>query len=97
MPVFTLLLMKRVLIADDLEEPRALYVTSLALAGFVVEGAADGGQGIDVVSDHRPDGIYRLTLPDPDPIAVLISVLAGQQDASTAVMAEVRRFVTLAR
>ena len=41
--------------------------------------------------------IYRLTLPDPDPIAVLISVLAGQQDASTAVMAEVRRFVTLAR
>ena len=28
---------------------------------------------------------------------VLISVLAGQQDASTAVMAEVRRFVTLAR
>src|SRR5438876_11473000 len=36
MPVFTLLLMKRVLIADDLEEPRALYVTSLALAGLQV-------------------------------------------------------------
>jgi len=36
-------------------------------------------------------------LPDSDPIAVLISVLAGQQDALPAVMAEGPRLVTLAR
>ena len=35
--------------------------------------------------------------PDPDPIAVLIPVLAGQQDASPAVMAEGPRFVTQRR
>jgi len=38
-----------------------------------------------------------LRCPIPDPIAVLISVLAGQQDASPAGMAEVPRFVILAR
>ena len=46
------------------------------------------------VRDRR---IYRLTLPDPAPIAVLIIVLALQQNGSPAVTAEVPRFVTLAR
>ena len=83
MPVFTLLLMKRVLIADDLEEPRALYVTSLALAGFVVEGAADGGQGIDVVSDHRPDGIVLdLAMPVLDGLQVCRRLKANDRTAA---------------
>src|SRR5213594_3567211 len=43
--------MKCVLIADDLREKRALCVTSLALAGFVVAEAADDSQVIDVVVD----------------------------------------------
>src|SRR5438034_9056139 len=46
-------IMKRVLIADDLADQRALYVTALVLAGFVVDEAADGGQVIDVVTNHR--------------------------------------------
>ena len=37
--------MKRVLIADDLGDQRAVYVTSLVLAGFVVDEASDGGMG----------------------------------------------------
>jgi len=46
---------------------------------------------------EAPKKSIALRCPIPDPIAVLISVLAGQQDASPAVMAEVPRFEILAR
>ena len=57
--------MKRVLIADDLGDQRAVYVTSLVLAGFVVDEASDGGQVIEVVTDHRPDVIVGLITTQP--------------------------------
>ena len=46
---------------------------------------------------EAPKKSIALRCPILDPIAVLISVLAGQQDASPAVMAEVPRFEILAR
>src|SRR5207247_11410902 len=64
-------IMKRVLIADDLADQRAWYVTALVLAGFVVDEAADGGQVIDVVTDHRPDVIVLdLAMPVLDGLQV---------------------------
>jgi len=49
--------MTRVLIADDAGDQRALYVAPLALAGFVVDEAADGGEVIDIVARQQPDAI----------------------------------------
>ncbi len=58
-------------------------------------GTFQGRQaGADI---EAPKKSIALRCPIPDPIAVLISVLAGQQDASPAVMAEVPRFEILAR
>src|SRR5206468_6014144 len=75
--------MKRVLIADDLEDQRELYVTSLELAGFVVDEAADGGQVIDVVSDHRPDGIVLdLAMPVLDGLQVCRRLKANDRTAA---------------
>jgi len=75
--------MKRVLIADDLEDQRELYVTSLALAGFVVDEAADGGQVIDVVTDHRPDVIVLdLAMPVLDGLQVCRRLKANDRTAA---------------
>ena len=58
-------------------------------------GTFQGRQaGADIEATKKS---IALRCPIPDPIAVLISVLAGQQDASPAVMAEVPRFEILAR
>src|SRR5438034_953999 len=75
--------MKRVLIADDLEDQRELYVTSLALAGFVVDEAADGGQVIDVVTNHRPDVIVLdLGMPVLDGLQVCRRLKANDRTAA---------------
>src|SRR3989442_2745578 len=75
--------MMRVLIADDLGDQRALYVTSLALAGFAVEEAADGGQVIDVVTDHRPDVIVLdLAMPVLDGLEVCRRLKANDRTAA---------------
>ncbi len=79
--------MKRVLIADDLEDQRELYVTSLALAGFVVDEAADGGQVIDVVTDHRPDVIVLdLAMPVLDGLQVCRRLKANDRTAAIPVI-----------
>src|SRR5216117_225662 len=76
-------IMKRVLIADDLADQRALYVTALVLAGFVVDEAADGGQVIDVVTDHRPDVIVLdLAMPVLDGLQVCRRLKANDRTAA---------------
>src|SRR6266478_9676654 len=75
-------IMKRVLIADDLADQRALYVTALVLAGFVVDEAADGGQVIDVVTNHRPDVIVLdLAMPVLDGLEVCRRLKANDRTA----------------
>jgi CheY-like chemotaxis protein/anti-sigma factor RsiW len=75
--------MKRVVIADDLEDQRALYVASLALAGFAVDEAADGGQVFDVVTDHRPDVIVLdLAMPVLDGLEVCRRLKANHDTAA---------------
>ena len=75
--------MKRVLIADDLADQRAWYVTALVLAGFVVDEAADGGQVIDVVTDHRPDVIVLdLGMPVLDGLQVCRRLKANDRTAA---------------
>ena len=76
-------IMKRVLIADDLADQRALYVTALVLAGFVVDEAADGGQVIDVVTNHRPDVIVLdLAMPVLDGLQVCRRLKANDRTAA---------------
>ncbi len=75
--------MKRVLIADDLGDQRAVYVTSLVLAGFVVDEASDGGQVIEVVTDHRPDVIVLdLAMPVLDGLEVCRRLKANDRTAA---------------
>ena len=71
------------LIADDLADQRALYVTALVLAGFVVDEAADGGQVIDVVTNHRPDVIVLdLAMPVLDGLQVCRRLKANDRTAA---------------
>src|ERR1700730_6912240 len=44
-----------VLVVDDHEDTRELYMTCLSLGGFDVRGAADGAEGLAQVRKHRPD------------------------------------------
>ena len=44
-----------VLIVEDHEDTRELYMTCLSLEGFEVRGAADGAEGLAQVRKHRPD------------------------------------------
>ena len=75
--------MKRVLIADDLGDQRAVYVTSLVLAGFVVDEASDGGQVIEVVTDHRPDVIV-LDLATGIPAGHIVGRVRSRQSTARA-------------
>src|SRR6267142_1542710 len=75
--------MKRVLIADDLAEKRALYVLSVERAGFIVEEAKDGGQVIDAVAAHRPDVIVLdLAMPVLDGLEVCRRLKADDRTAA---------------
>ena len=44
-----------VLVVEDHEDTRELYMTCLSLEGFEVRGAADGAEGLAQVRKHRPD------------------------------------------
>ena len=44
-----------VLVVEDHEDTRELYMTCLSLEGFDVRGAADGAEGLAQVRKHRPD------------------------------------------
>ncbi len=88
----------RVLVIDDEPELRRAMRTGLAGASFVVEWAATGAQGMDLVARWHPDVvILDLALPDIDglevcrrlrewsPVPILVlSVRAGDQDKITA-------------
>jgi len=56
-----------VLIVDDFEDSRDMYGYVLSEAGFQVESAADGHEGLDKAVRSRPDIILMdLSLPDLD-------------------------------
>ncbi len=75
--------MTRVLIADDAGDQRALYVAPLALAGFVVDEAADGGEVIDIVARQRPDAIVLdLVMPVLDGLEVCRRLKADDRTAA---------------
>ena len=44
-----------VLVVEDHEDTRELYMTCLSLEGFEVRGAADGAEGLAEFRKHRPD------------------------------------------
>src|SRR5881396_4169606 len=75
--------MTRVLIADDAGDQRALYVAPLALPGFVVDEAADGGEVIDIVARQRPDAIVLdLVMPVLDGLEVCRRLKANDRTAA---------------
>src|SRR5881396_2049746 len=75
--------MTRVLIADDAGDQRALYVAPLALAGFVVDEAANGGEVIDIVARQQPDAIVLdLVMPVLDGLEVCRRLKADDRTAA---------------
>ena len=76
-------IMKRVVIADDLADQRALYVTPLVCAGFAVDEAADGGQVIDIVAAQRPDVVVLdLAMPVLDGLEVCRRLTGNDRTAA---------------
>ena len=46
-----------VLIVEDSPEGRDIYATALEAAGFAVDQAADGAEGIRLATESRPDAV----------------------------------------
>jgi two-component system, cell cycle response regulator DivK len=58
---------RRVLVVDDVEDNREIYVASFRHAGFDVEEAVDGSQALDIVKRWRPDAVIMdLAMPKLD-------------------------------
>jgi len=64
--------MKRVLVVDDDEAGRLLYLEELREAGYLVEVAADGAEALRMIREARPDLVtIDLKMPGMDGIELL--------------------------
>lgn len=58
---------KRILVVDDDPDLRDIIALVLRRAGYVVEGAADGAEALDLMRRHRPDAVLLdLAMPVMD-------------------------------
>ncbi|MBH8572565.1 response regulator [Nostocaceae cyanobacterium CENA369] len=75
---------KKILVIEDDNITRNLYLKGLEAKGFEIVGAANGRVGIQQVQEHIPDlVICDITMPDMDGYRVLTTL---RQDPTTAVI-----------
>ena len=78
----------RVLLVDDYEDSRFIYVHALTNAGFAVEEAADGQEGLDKAFAVAPDVIVMdLSLPVVDGWEAIRRLRADARTKSTPIVA----------
>ena len=74
----------RLLIVDDFEDGRYLYVQYFIALGFIVEEATDGAEALEKIQATRPDVVVMdLAMPHMDGLA---TTRALRDDPSTATM-----------
>lgn len=79
---------KSVLIVDDYEDSRFIYVHALSSAGFRVEEAGDGQAGLDKAFSTAPDAIVMdLSLPVLDGWEVIRRLRADTRTQGTPIVA----------
>src|SRR5437870_5488598 len=79
--------MKRILIVEDNRMLSNLYRSTIAMAGFDVEVAADGPSGLAAIRKTRPDLVLLvLMLPGMDGLQVLPAVRAEPDLAAVPVI-----------
>ena len=72
---------KRVLICDDEPEIRLLFRVAFEAAGYSVDEASDGFEGIDKAREVQPDlVVLDLAMPHCDGMAALPRILAVAPD-----------------
>ena len=79
---------KSVLIVDDYEDSRFIYVHALSAAGFRVEEAGDGQAGLDKALQTAPDAIVMdLSLPILDGWEVIRRLRADERTRAPPIVA----------
>jgi DNA-binding response OmpR family regulator len=77
----------KVLVVEDHDDTRELYMTCLSLEGFEVRGAVDGADGIAQVRAHRPDLVLLdFALPRMNGAEVLREIRRDPDLSGTAVV-----------
>jgi PleD family two-component response regulator len=53
----------RVVVVDDALDALHAVVNALAMNGYIVRGASDGQEALDMIASFKPHCVYYLTLP----------------------------------
>lgn len=86
----------RVLVVDDVDDNREMYMEYLGLAGFSVMGAVDGATAVEAARSHRPAlivmdlsmpgvdgcGATRILKTDPKTRDIPVFAVTGHAEAS---------------
>lgn len=68
-------MMQRILIIDDDDQFRQMLTIALRKAGYEVDAACNGGDGLDLLKTFKPDlAITDIVMPEMDGIEMLIEM-----------------------
>ncbi len=70
----------KILVAEDEPDARELYIDTLSMAGYVVEGAEDGDQVEEMLSKNKYDIVLLdIIMPKKDGIQVLADIRSDKE------------------
>jgi CheY-like chemotaxis protein len=77
----------RVLIVDDFEDARTLYVMFFERLGFIVDEANDGEEALARIAEHRPDAVVTdIAMPVMDGLELTRVIKGGRETANLPVI-----------